>query len=207
MNVERVGNVVYSDYRHIIGVEEEEFPTHLNTNDMGPYLAVSADNLSVRYTGGGGLYYDVGSLQANCSSPIKKLLYYFEMYVENKGRQGKVSIGFTDQDFRKDRQPGWEPNTFGYHGDDGRVFHNSGFGTPFGPTYTTGDTVGAGINNASQDVFFTKNGEFIGSITKDYGGALFPTVGLHSPDEGVIVNFGQQDFVFDIQQLTQDLFQ
>ncbi|XP_057829460.1 ran-binding protein M homolog isoform X2 [Cryptomeria japonica] len=199
MNVERVGDVVYSDYRRIIGVEEEEVPTHLNTNDTGPYLVVSADNLFVKYIGRGRSDYDVGSLQANCPAPIKKLLYYFEMYVENKGRRGKVSIGFTDQQFNKHRQPGWETHTFGYHGDDGKVFHDSGHGMRFGPTYTTGDTVGAGINKASQDVFFTKNGKFIGSITRDYEGVLFPTVGLHSPDEGVVVNFGQQEFVFNIQ--------
>jgi hypothetical protein len=58
---------------------------------------------------------------------------------------------------------GWERHTYGYHGDDGQVFHNRGRGTPWGPRYTTGDTVGCGINFKTKEIFFTKNGEFLGS--------------------------------------------
>ncbi|KAH9331522.1 hypothetical protein KI387_003630, partial [Taxus chinensis] len=198
MNVERAGDLVYSDYRNISG-EEEVVPTHLNTADIEPHFPALVDNFTVQYIDRGWYYNDVAAVQGNCPVPVRKLLYYFEMYVENKGQRGTVSIGFTDQNFNKNRQPGWNRNTFGYHGDDGLIFHNSGLGRPFGPTYTTGDTVGAGVNNASQDVFFTRNGEFIGSITRDFDGDLFPTVGLHSLDERVVVNFGQQDFLFDIQ--------
>ena len=55
----------------------------------------------------------------------------------------------------------WEPNTYGYHGDDGKKFQNSGSnlrqskGTEYGPTYSIGDTVGAGLNLETQEIFFT----------------------------------------------------
>ena len=56
----------------------------------------------------------------------------------------------------------WEPNTYGYHGDDGRKYcylgspsRSNNTGTDFGPTYGTGDTVGAGLNFESQEIFFT----------------------------------------------------
>lgn len=56
----------------------------------------------------------------------------------------------------------WEPNTYGYHGDDGRKYsHPIGNsrsvnqGTEYGPTYTSGDTVGAGLNLETQEIFFT----------------------------------------------------
>lgn len=54
-----------------------------------------------------------------------------------------------------------EPNTYGYNGDDGRKYSHAGnnlrqnSGTEYGPTYSTGDTVGAGLNLETQEIFFT----------------------------------------------------
>lgn len=33
------------------------------------------------------------------------------------------------------KQPGWTSNSWGYHGDDGHIFHGSGQGRPYGPTF------------------------------------------------------------------------
>ncbi|KAF2545132.1 hypothetical protein F2Q70_00022242, partial [Brassica cretica] len=93
----------------------------------------------------------------------------------------------------------WEVNSCGYHGDDGNIYLGKGTGEAFGPTYTTGDTVGGGINYASQEFFFTKNGALVGKIPKDIKGHLFPTVAVHSQNEEVSVNFGKQKFVFDVK--------
>lgn len=57
---------------------------------------------------------------------------------------------------------GWERESFGYHGDDGHFFANSGSGTAYGPTYQEGDVVGCGLNTMTGDLFFTKNGVFLG---------------------------------------------
>jgi hypothetical protein len=58
--------------------------------------------------------------------------------------------------------PGWDSGSWGYHGDDGRLFSEDGRGTPFGPTYGTGDTIGCGIDFQKKEISFTKNGVHIG---------------------------------------------
>jgi hypothetical protein len=57
---------------------------------------------------------------------------------------------------------GWENQSWGYHGDDGHSFSCSGVGRAFGPTYSTGDIIGCGINFMTREGFYTKNGVFIG---------------------------------------------
>ena len=43
------------------------------------------------------------------------------------------------------RMPGWDPLSYGYHGDDGGLFHSKGdMLRKFSPTYGAGDTVGCG---------------------------------------------------------------
>ncbi|KAL3698051.1 hypothetical protein R1sor_012127 [Riccia sorocarpa] len=184
--------------------DEEEYPTHLNTTTCGHFLVISTDKLSARYAGEGRHGHDVGAIQANRPAPQQRLLYYFEIYLKDQGQRGTISIGFTDENFKMSRQPGWEPNSFGYHGDDGKLYHGQGKGYNFGPTFTTGDHVGAGINYASQELFFTKNGKLVGTVLKEGKGPLYPTIGLHSPSERVEVNFGQKPFVFDIEALVQE---
>jgi hypothetical protein len=90
-------------------------------------------------------------------------------------------------------------NSCGYHGDDGYLYRGQGKGEPFGPKFTKDDAVGGGINYASQEFFFTKNGTIVGKIPKDIRGHLFPTVAVHSQNEEVLVNFGKKKFAFDIK--------
>ncbi|CAL1363622.1 unnamed protein product [Linum trigynum] len=181
--------------------EREDVPTELNTiNSSGGFVVVSTDKLSVKYTNVNLHGHDVGAVQANKPAPVKRLVYYFEMYVKNAGARGQFAIGFTNETFKMRRQPGWEANTCGYHGDDGHLYHGHGKGQPFGPTFTTNDTVGAGINYGSQEFFFTKNGAIVGAVKKEITGALFPTVAVHSQNEEIEVNFGQKQFAFDIKE-------
>ncbi|KAG0575397.1 hypothetical protein KC19_5G001400 [Ceratodon purpureus] len=191
-------------FRATLDEEEEdveEEPTHLNTNTSSLYLVVSTDKLTARYTGDGRHGNDVGAIQANRPAPCRRLLYYFEMTVKDRGEKGYTAIGFTDEHFKNSRQPGWEVNSYGYHGDDGKLYHGQGRGEPYGQGFTTGDTVGAGINYAAQEIFFTRNGKVLSGVYKDVKSALYPTIGLHSPDEKVEVNFGQRKFVFDVETM------
>ncbi|KAK6116690.1 hypothetical protein DH2020_049572 [Rehmannia glutinosa] len=180
--------------------EGEESPTALDTlNSSGGFSVVGPDKLSLLYPNANLHGHDVGVVQANRPAPLKRLLYYFEMYVKSAGAKGQISIGFTTSAFKLRRQPGWEANSYGYHGDDGLLYRGHGKGDPFGPTYTTGDTVGGGINYATQEFFFTKNGVVVGSVYKDVKGPVFPTVAVHSQNEEVTVNFGKDPFIFDLK--------
>ncbi|XWS23388.1 hypothetical protein CRYUN_Cryun28dG0009500 [Craigia yunnanensis] len=183
--------------------DEEEAPKELNTiNSSGGFLVVAPDKLSVKYTSVSLHGHDVGVVQANKPAPVKRLLYYFEIYVKDAGAKGQIAIGFTNEGFKMRRQPGWEVNSCGYHGDDGFLYHGQGKGDAFGPTYTTGDTVGGGINYALQEFFFTKNGAIVGTVCKEkeMKGRLFPTIAVHSQNEEVHVNFGQKKFAFDLKE-------
>lgn len=60
---------------------------------------------------------------------------------------------------------GWEKQSYGYHGDDGNSFSSSGTGKPYGPTFTTGDVIGCGVNMIDNTAFYTKNGIKLGKGT------------------------------------------
>jgi hypothetical protein len=46
-----------------------------------------------------------------------------------------ISIGFAAGDVKLSRLPGWEKNSWGYHGDDGFSFAAEKNGTPYGPKF------------------------------------------------------------------------
>ena len=73
-----------------------------------------------------------------------------------------IGIGFSTKSVSLSRVPGWEPDSWGYHGDDGNSFAAQNVGKNYGPTFTTGDTVGCGINFRTGTAFFTKNGAALG---------------------------------------------
>ncbi|XP_074561534.1 ran-binding protein M homolog [Curcuma longa] len=181
-------------------MDSEQMPSHLNTtNSSGLFHIVSTDKMSVHYNGTPQHGHDVGVVQADCPAPTRRLAYYFEMTVKNAGQKGQVAIGFTMQHFKMRRQPGWEANSCGYHGDDGYLYRGQGKGESFGPTFTTNDIVGAGINYATQEFFFTKNAKLVGAVAKDIKGPLYPTIAVHSQNEEVTVNLGRKPFYFDIE--------
>jgi hypothetical protein len=57
---------------------------------------------------------------------------------------------------QNDLMPGWDTESWGYHGDDGKKFgDNDGQGWQYGPTYGNGDTVGCGFDYI-RDVFLAR---------------------------------------------------
>ncbi|XP_062223087.1 ran-binding protein M homolog [Phragmites australis] len=181
-------------------LEADPAPSELNTvNSSGLFAVVSPDKMSVRYLGSNHHGHDVGVVQANRPAPTRRAVYYFEMGVRNAGHKGQISIGFTCESFKMRRQPGWESNSCGYHGDDGFLYRGHGKGESFGPKFTSGDTIGAGINYMSQEFFFTKNGSLVGAFPKEIKVPLYPSIAVHSQDEEATVNFGKEQFCFDIE--------
>ena len=107
------------------------------------------------YSGPGAHSNDVGAIQGNRPAPRRRRLYYYEVEILEAGERGRMGIGFSDKGFKMGKQPGWEPNSYGYHGDDGKKFHANGQGENFGPPYTAGDVIGAGLHIQRQEIFFT----------------------------------------------------
>ncbi|KAL4243912.1 Protein SSH4 [Abortiporus biennis] len=114
-------------------------------------------------------------------------------------------LRFSCSDVRLSRLPGWERHPWRYHADDGWAF--PGFkekvGSPYGPTYDTGDVIGCGIDFSQNKAFFTKkNGTFLGPVFDNIGKngqELYPSVGLRHMHESVRVNFGHAPFKFAIE--------
>ncbi|KAI0044359.1 SPRY-domain-containing protein [Auriscalpium vulgare] len=132
-------------------------------------------------------------------------IYYFEIEVLSKGQKAHISIGFTTSDARLNKLPGWEKNSWGYHGDDGFSFAAEKTGTTYGPTFGAGDIIGAGVDFSQNRAFFTKNGVHLGMVFEHIaeGVQVYPSVGLRHPNEGVRVNFGHTAFKFDIDDHVQ----
>jgi len=100
---------------------------------------------------------------------------------------------------------GWEAGSYGYHADDGFTYFQSGTGTPYGPTFSTGDVIGCCINFAENLAFFTRNGASLGVAFRglNLSAPIYPLVGLRTLGETVEANFGQSPFLFDIASYTQ----
>ncbi|KAJ7151584.1 SPRY-domain-containing protein [Mycena filopes] len=193
-------------------------PTRWSEHYRHELLSISPDGRDVTYQGAS-CNGDKDAAAARTTHPVPPAcgIYYYEVEIVSKGNKGHISIGFVDlvvwlectdpfarfagKDVRLSRLPGWEQNSWGYHGDDGCSFAAEKNGTPFGPTFGTGDTIGCGIDFSTYQAFFTKNGTLIGSVFKDIGKStdLYPSIGLRHSGEAVRVNFGQEPFKYDIE--------
>lgn len=49
-----------------------------------------------------------------------------------------AGVGFCTEDVNLCRLPGWDRQSYGYHGDDGHAFPGRGQGKEYGPTFTAG---------------------------------------------------------------------
>lgn len=77
-----------------------------------------------------------------------------------------IAIGFSTRTATLSRPVGWEPESYAYHGDDGRAFSGHNVGKSYSSQYNKGDIVGAGINFKTNTVFFTRNGKYLGKKTR-----------------------------------------
>lgn len=114
------------------------------------------------FLGVGKSHNDAASVRTQHPIPAACGLYYFEVRIISKGRDGYMGIGLTAQNFKSNRLPGWDKQSYGYHGDDGNSFSSSGNGKTYGPTFTTDDIIGCGVNLVTNSCFYTLNGLNLG---------------------------------------------
>ena len=100
----------------------------------------------LEYVGRGKSEVDVGLAQAK--TPITTRHHYFEIEIVNPGHSCYIAIGLARKNYPKNKLPGWNPGSIGYHADDGKVFAGSGkwkVKWPFGPRCDKGDIMGCGV--------------------------------------------------------------
>ena len=125
--------------------------------------------------------------------PMCPMFNYFEIEILCRGQKCALGLGVGEHGYPLERMPGWNRNSMGYHADDGRLFHQDGYGKAFGPTCTEGDCMGCGVDFDTDigigyvNVFFTKNGKQVGDVVRMkrpiYG--FYPLIGMHSRGEKV----------------------
>lgn len=140
-------------------------PSKWNTNDKYSGLEILADGLEVKYSGGRASEreHEAYSVRADHPMPTQCGIYYFEVTILSKKREdSSIGVGFSSKDVPLSRPPGWEPESWAYHGDDGHSFCGQSSGKRYGPSFTYDDTIGCGVNFRTGTVFFTKNGDNLG---------------------------------------------
>jgi len=186
-----------------------QLPTRWSERDRHELLSISPDGREVTY--GAPYRGDKDAAAVRTTHPVPPTcgIYYYEVDILRRGNKGHISIGFCGKEVNLSRLPGWEPHSWGYHGDDGCSFAAEKNGTPFGPIFGTGDIIGCGIDFNTNQVFFTKNGTLIGTVFKDIGKTieLYPSIGLRHSDEAVRANFGQDPFRFDTTSISNAVIQ
>lgn len=183
---------------------ETPIPRGWCTRERSTPLSFTKDNRRVEYKGIGKKK-EAFNIQTANSIPPSCGLYYFEVKIISKGQEGFIGIGLSADNVNINKLPGWDKLTYSYHGDDGCIFCSSGAGQPYGPTFTTGDIIGCGVNFLDNTCFFTKNGHNLGLAFKDIQGNLYPTIGLQTPGQIIDTNFGQHPFEFDITDMIQGM--
>jgi Ran-binding protein 9/10 len=173
------------------------------------FIQISHNGCRAKYVGQGTDDRDAASVRADHPVPADCPIFYFEVEIVNAGRDGFIGIGFCTRDVNLDRLPGWEPHSYGYHGDDGHVFSGRGTGRAYGPMYTTGDWLGIILNRVERTISFTKKGYDLGVAFEDVSETwLYPAVGFRTPDEEVLVNFGNdlvgRPFKGDVELVKQE---
>ncbi|KAF1985679.1 SPRY-domain-containing protein [Aulographum hederae CBS 113979] len=187
--------------------EVKPLPSRWNESDKFQGLDVLGENgCEVRLQGlpKGSQSDDSATIRADHPIPRQVGLYYYEVEVVSKAKEGMVGIGFIGQKVALNRLPGWEPDSWGYHGDDGCVFQQSASGKTYGAKFSNLDVIGCGINFRTGIAFFTKNGVHQGyAFNNIKGDRLYPAVGVKKPGEHLKANFGHRPFVYDIDSLME----
>ena len=150
-------------------------------------------------------YYEVAILPPTSQNTEEP--FNFDMAVQDRQRASEcIAIGLATTEFHlHTRMPGWDKYSYGYHGDDGGIFHGKGtMVRAYGPSFGVGDVIGCGVDYHARAIFYTRNGKFMGYAFENLElevlqQDLYPIVGMdtHCP---IACNFGcNKPFVFDLK--------
>ncbi|RIA81582.1 concanavalin A-like lectin/glucanase domain-containing protein [Glomus cerebriforme] len=171
-----------------------DLPTAWNINDKSDYLNVNSDGLRVHYTGPGRVPKEAAIIRTNNPIPTQCRLFYFEVDIINKGQDGVIGIGFCKQTVNLNMMPGLRDNLWVYHDDCGYFFDGARTTVVYGPSYTTGDTIGCCLNFKNNAVFYTKNG--VNLVLRDLKDIFYPCIEFTLQGGSVEGNFGHRQFKY-----------
>lgn len=141
---------------------------------------------------------DVGFFQ-DLSHPITNTSNYFEVELLDLGLRGEIAIGVAHNRYPKDRMPGVSSDSVAYRCDDGQVFKGLTNRSTFSPA-EKGDRIGCGVRfssgaSARAKVFFTRKGVLFEDYETDIPkGGFYPTIGMLSAGEEVVIDFDAKWF-------------
>jgi hypothetical protein len=204
---------VYTDEK----MENEDSQTWLNTKTSTDLLVVTTSKSSqhVKYYSKGQWGEDRFCSAIQTNQPVTwhehTMSYYFEIKIKDI-LNTRVSIGFTNENFNNRREIGLDSNTYGYNGSGNFCRDNIWYASDryvvqelkvgFNLSYTMGDTVGAGINYVTGEIFFTKNEKVVGLMPCNLKTNLYPSIGFSGWHDrkltvNVEVNF-KGPYIFDV---------
>lgn len=128
--------------------------------------------------------------------------FYFEITIESANGDildetsfPMLAVGFCTTGASAITFPGWPPRgtapnarSWGYHGHDGGIYastQETREGWMTGLRYRAGQTVGCGVNLATETMWFTRDGQRLDNEIEGVHGRLFPVLGVK--DE-IVVN-------------------
>ncbi|KAI0439744.1 ankyrin repeat-containing domain protein [Xylaria telfairii] len=155
-------------------------------------LAISGNGLQISYDEDG--MWEMFSISADKPVPAGLDVYYFEVTIKKLGRQPKsatnplMAIGFCTLDGAAIKFPGLSMQnaptavSWGYHSDDGSLRYSANINTEAQKNaswrYSTGDTIGCGVDYTKREIWFTRNSTKIEYVFTGIQGRLFPVLGL-----------------------------
>ncbi|OIR56395.1 MAG: Ran GTPase binding protein, partial [Amphiamblys sp. WSBS2006] len=178
-------------------------PQKWNIHDKSEFLVVSDNSTTLGYSPDAGEELVAGMARSRFSVPREIGLFYYEITVLDVGVGRNIGVGFSAGAVSLNKLPGWEGASFGYHGDDGMVYGGGdGIGQEYGPVFEKDDVIGCGIDFIQRNIFFTRNGVFLGTAFSGFPAdtRYYPAVGLRTHGEKINVNFGQNMYVFGIDE-------
>ncbi|KAK5109339.1 hypothetical protein LTR62_007108 [Meristemomyces frigidus] len=182
-------------------------PSRWSEEDKPSGLEIQGEGTEVRFIGSPKTSDEAASIRSDHPMPQECGIYYYEVTIMSRGKDGMIGIGFSTKKASLYRLPGWENESWAYHGDDGYAFAMTASGKQYGPRFASNDVIGCGVNFRTGEAFFTKNGVYLGvafpPIPSDKISKLHPSVGMKKPNEHLRVNFGQTPFVFDIDRMME----
>uniref|UniRef100_A0A3Q3XNA2 B30.2/SPRY domain-containing protein n=1 Tax=Mola mola TaxID=94237 RepID=A0A3Q3XNA2_MOLML len=140
-----LGEEVLLDLNAEWGTEEDDGQMIVDSHeeDWSRLHDVRVTGTLLEYVGKGKRIVDVGLAQAR--RPLNTRFHYYELEIADAGEKCYIALGLARRDYPKNRHPGWSRGSIAYHADDGKLFHGSGVGDPFGPRCFEGDIMGCGI--------------------------------------------------------------